>query len=171
MAVAVAGASAAPGLALAQTSNVTISGFFKVGVESLNYSGTPSTVTRLNKNEVRVDDGSSRILFNVTEDLGSGLSAVAQLDQRFTPEQAGTIQTTNPIGGGNTWVGLRSTTLGTLTMGRSDLHYGKSPDDTTNKAGAFQASANAVFDFMTSGTGVNTAIANVTRTQNVVKWD
>ena len=171
MAVAVAGASAAPGFALAQASNVTISGYFKVGFESLNYSDTPSTINRLNKNQLRVVDGSSRIVFNVTEDLGGGLSAVAQLDQRFTPDQASTIQTSNPIGGGNTWVGLRSTTLGTLTMGRSDLHYGKSPDDTTNKAGAFQASANAVFDFVTSGTGTNTSIANTTRTQNVVKWD
>jgi predicted porin len=169
MAVAVAGALAAPGVALAQASSLTISGFFKAGFDSLWYSN--SAATRLNKSETRVLDGSSRILFNATEDLGGGLSAIAQLDQRFTPDQASTIQTSNPVGGGNTWVGLRSTTFGTLTMGRSDLHYGKSPDDTTSKAGAYQASANAVFDFVTSGTGVNTAIANTTRTQNVVKYD
>ena len=166
MAVAVAGALAVPGVAFAQASSVTISGIFKVGLESLNYSNTPAGVTRLNSSQMRVVDNSSRIIFNVTEDLGNSLSAVAQLDVRFAPDQASQVQTSNPIGSGNTWVGLSSTKWGRVTMGRHDLHYGIQSDDTAAKAGALQASAISVFDYING-----TAIANGTRTQNVVRYD
>ena len=101
LAVAVAGALAAPGVALAQASSVTISGFFKVGWENLNYSN--AVATRLNTSQYRVVDNSSRIIFTSVEDLGNGLSAVGQLDVRFAPDQVSTIQTSNPIGSGNTF--------------------------------------------------------------------
>jgi predicted porin len=164
LAVAVAGALAAPGVALAQASSVTISGIFKVGVENIKYDSV--SASRLNSSQTRVVDNSSRILFNVEEGLGNGLSAVAQLDLRFSPDQAATVQTSNAIGGGNTWVGLKSTKWGRLTMGRHDLHYGKAPDDTAAKAGALEASAVSIFDYING-----TAIANGSRTQNVVRYD
>lgn len=164
LAVAVAGALAAPGVALAQASSVTISGFFKVGVESLNYSN--STPSRLNSSQMRVVDNSSRIIFNSVEDLGNGLAAVGQLDIRFAPDQASNIQTSNPIGSGNTFVGLKSNTWGMLTVGRWDLHYGKAGDATADKAGALQATAISLFDYIGAA-----PIANTTRTQNVLKWD
>src|SRR5450759_2245868 len=98
LAVAVAGALAAPGVALAQASSVTISGMFKVGVDNINYSGATSngnTPAGLiangspgrigNRSENRVSDNSSRIIFGVREDLGNGLAAIAQLDMRFNP--------------------------------------------------------------------------------------
>ncbi len=170
MAVAVAGALAVPGVALAQTS-VTISGIFKVGLENVSYGG--AAPGRINSSQNRVQDNSSRMLFNVTEDLGNGLSAVGQLDLRFSPNSASTAPTSNPIGSGNTWVGLKSNTWGRLTMGRHDLHYGKAPDDTAAKAGALEAAAISLFDYMPAGGlgNANTAIANGTRTQNVVRYD
>lgn len=175
LAVAVAGALAAPGLAMAQASSVTISGIFKVGVESLSYSGTPSN-SRINTSQMRVVDNSSRILFNVTEGLGSGLDAVAQLDVRFAPDQASGAPASNPIGSGNTWVGLKSNTWGRLTLGRHDLHYGSVPDDTAAKAGALEAAAISLFDYVqvVGGRGaaaVNGPIATTSRTQNVVRYD
>src|ERR1035437_5336557 len=166
LAVAVAGALAAPGVALAQASSVTISGFFKVGWENLSYSNAPATTTRLNNNQNRVVDNSSRIIFNSVEDLGNGLAAVGQLDVRFAPDQASTIQTSNPIGSGNTFVGLKSNSWGMLTIGRWDLHYGKAGDATADKAGALQATAISLFDYIGAA-----PIANTTRTNNVVKWD
>jgi len=169
LAVAVAGALAAPGVALAQASSVTISGFFKVGWEALSYSNSPAT--RLNTNQNRVVDNSSRIIFNSVEDLGNGLAAVGQLDVRFSPDQAGAQPTSNPIGSGNTFVGLKSNSWGMLTMGRWDLHYGKAGDATADKAGALEATAISLFDYMQAGPNVNVAIANTTRTQNVVKYD
>lgn len=187
LAVAVAGALAAPGVALAQASSVTISGFFKVGIENVSH-GTPTSSastnpsSRLNSSQMRVVDNSSRLIFNSVEDLGNGLSAVGQLDIRFAPDQAGAAPTSNPIGSGNTFVGLKSNTWGMLTFGRWDLHYGKQPDDIAAKAGALQATAISLMDYVQANGGpgvsaagaplaVNVPIANATRTQNVVKWD
>jgi predicted porin len=164
MAVAIAGALAVPGIAFAQASSVTIDGLFKVGLENLSYSNSPAA--RLNSSQMRVVDNSSQIHFNVVEDLGGGLAAVAKLDIRFAPDQAGAAPSSNPIGSGNTWVGLRSTSMGTLTLGRWDLHYGKGPSEMTRGAGALQASDVSLFDYIGS-----TAIANTSRTQNVVKYE
>lgn len=168
LAVAVAGALAAPGVALAQASSVTISGFFKVGWENLNYSNSGGTAAnvRNNSSQNRIVDNSSRIIFNSVEALGNGLSAVGQLDIRFAPDQASQIQTSNPIGSGNTFVGLKSTSWGMLTLGRWDLHYGKGPSEMTRGAGALQASDVSLFDYIGPS-----PIANATRTQNVVKYD
>jgi predicted porin len=107
MAVAVASALAAPGVALAQASSVTISGFFKASMDQVAYSRATSVSTTNfagitpvvlnpvagttlqpigragNQSETRLSDNSSRIIFGIREDLGNGLAAVAQLDQRF----------------------------------------------------------------------------------------
>ena len=98
------------------------------------------------------------------------------MDVRFAPNSARTAPTSDPIGNGNTWVGLKSATLGRLTLGRHDLHYGKAPDDTAAKAGALHAAAVSLFDYVQSpngrgATAVNGAIATATRTQNVVRYD
>jgi predicted porin len=188
LAVAVAGALAAPGVALAQ---VTISGLFKVGIENLSYgnpaaavtqanqgtaTAVPSLTGRVNDGQIRIVDNSSRIIFGLNEDLGGGLAGIAQLDVRFAPDQPSGIQASNPFGTGNTWVGLRSNSWGAITMGRWDLHYGKQPDEIASKAGALEAWSTALMDYMQYGNASaaasnNTAIANATRTNNVIKWD
>lgn len=59
----------------------------------------------------------SRWGINVTEDLGGGLSAIANLENRFTTDDGVT-----PAPGltyfAQSWVGLRSKSFGQLTMGR-----------------------------------------------------
>jgi len=169
LAVAVASALAVPVTASAQ---VTISGIFKVGISNISTGGT-ETPNRANSSQLRVDDNSSRILFNVTEDLGGGLAAIGQLDLRFAPDQAGAAPQNNPIGSGNTYVGLRSNSWGTISLGRWDLHYGNQPDDLASKAGALMASSVSLMDFQLNGTGAaqTAAVANATRTANVIKWD
>jgi predicted porin len=169
LAAAVASALAVPVTASAQ---VTISGIFKVGISNVSVSGT-QTPGRANNSQIRVDDNSSRILFNVAEDLGGGLSAIAQLDLRFAPDQAGAAPASNPIGSGNTYVGLRSNSWGSITMGRWDLHYGQQPDDIASKAGALMAASVSLMDYQLVGTGTSqtAAVANATRTANVIKWD
>ena len=159
LAVAVAGAMFAPAAVMAQSA-VTISGVFKMSVDQYKI-GNPASPARdgLNTSETRVTDNSSQIHFNVTEDIGGGLAGIAKLDVRFAPD-TGTIAAS-----GNTWVGLRSSSLGTLTFGRHDLHYGKQPDEVAAK-GALQASSNSLMDFVG-----NTAIAGATRTPNVIRWD
>jgi predicted porin len=169
LAVAVASALAVPVTASAQ---VAISGIFKVGITNISMGGVV-TPGRANDSQLRVDDNSSRILFNVTEDLGGGLAAIAQLDLRFAPDQAGTAPASNPIGSGNTYVGLRSTSWGTISLGRWDLHYGNQPDDLASKAGALMGSSVSLMDYQLNGTGTGApvAVANATRTANVMKWD
>jgi predicted porin len=194
LAVAVASALAVPGVAFAQASSVTISGIFKVGFDSIKNDNATSTGSptgagnpaRLNNQQQRITDNSSRIIFSVNENLGGGLAAIAQVDVRFAPTNS------NSNFGGNTFVGLKSTQWGQLTLGRNDLHYGAAPDDTAAKAGALQGAAISLFDFiqvpgqLVAATGrstaagvtaagainaVNIPIANATRTPNVVKYD
>jgi predicted porin len=161
LAVAVAGAMFSP-LAMAQSS-VTISGVFKVGIDNVKIGNPGAARAGLNTNEWRLTDNSSRIIFGITEDIGGGLYGIAQLDARPQLDDA----SNGSIDGGNSWVGVRSNTLGTLTFGRHDLHYGKQPDDIASKAGALMATAVSLMDY----TWVGGSIANATRTPNVIRYD
>jgi predicted porin len=160
LAVAVASVLAAPATALAQ---VTISGIFKVGIDQYKISNPGAARAGLNTSENRITDNSSRIIFGVTEDLGGGLSAIGQWDVRAPMDSANSMANS-----GNTWVGLRSNSWGSLTLGRHDLHYGKQPDDIAAKAGALMAAAVSLMDYAGGG---GTAIAVTSRTANVVRWD
>ena len=159
---ALAGVLAAfPALAPAQSS-LRIGGFFKVGLENIRIGNTARAG---NTSENRVTDNLSRIVFNITEDVGNGLQAVAQVDMRFSPDNGA-----GPSATGATWVGLRSRVWGTLTFGRHDLHYGLQPDDIARKAGSDKARSVSLFDFVQNG-ATTQAIANASRTPNVVRWD
>jgi predicted porin len=160
LALAVAGVLAAPAVAMAQSA-VTISGIFKVGIDNYKIDTAGPARAGLNTSENRITDNSSRIIFGITEDIGGGMAAIAQLDMRFTPDLGALAAT------GNTWVGLRGASWGTVTMGRHDLHYGKQPDDIATKAGALMASAVGIMD--TTFNGVK--IAGTTRTNNVLRYD
>ena len=160
--MAVAAALAVPTAVLAQSA-VTISGTFKVGVDQYKISNPGAARAGLKTDEIRVTDNSSQIHFNVTEDLGGGMAAIAKLDLRFAPDAGGGADNAS----GNTWVGVRGAGFGTLTFGRHDLHYGKQPDDVPVK-GALMASSVSIMDYAASGF---IPIANTTRTPNVIRWD
>jgi predicted porin len=161
LAVAVAGAMFSP-LAMAQSS-VTISGVFKVGIDNLKIGSPAVARAGLNTTTTRLTDNSSRIIFGITEDIGGGLFGIGQLDVRPQLDDAGETN----VAAGNSWVGVRSTTLGTVTFGRHDLHYGKQPDDIASKAGALMAAAVSLMDYTYNGV----AIAGATRTPNVIRYD
>ena len=161
LAVAVAGAMFSP-LAMAQSS-VTISGVFKVGIDNIKIGNPGAARAGLNNNEWRVTDNSSRIIFGISEDIGGGLYGIGQLDVRPQLDDAGEAN----VAAGNSWVGVRSNTLGTLTFGRHDLHYGKQPDDIASKAGALMAAAVSLMDY----TRLGGAIATASRTPNVIRYD
>lgn len=163
LALAVAGVLAAPAVAMAQSA-VTISGIFKVGIDNLSISNPAPARAGLNTSENRVTDNSSRLIFGVTEDIGGGLSGIAQVDMRYLADTGAGHQ--GLLASGNTWVGLRSTGWGTVTLGRHELHYGRQPDDIASKAGALMASSISLMDNTANGA----AIA-VGRTSNVVRYD
>ena len=158
LAVAVAGALAAPGVALAQSS-VTISGVFKVSLENLRLGSR--VAAGLNNSENRVSDDSSRILFNVVEDLGGGLQAIGQADLRM-PMASGNVIAMS----GNTHVGLRSASLGRVIVGRQDVHYGATESDMSVLAGDLRADSISLLAYMANGV----AIANATRTPNIIHY-
>jgi predicted porin len=144
-------------------SSVTISGVFKVGIDQYKIGNPAAARNGLHTNEMRVTDNSSRIIFGISEDIGGGWSGIAQLDMRPQLDEG----TTNGLSGGNSWVGIRNSGAGTLTLGRHDLHYGKQPDDLASKAGALMATAVSLMDYTYNGQ----AIANATRTNNVIRYD
>jgi len=165
LAVAVAGVLAAPGVALAQSS-VTISGNFKVSFENVRIGSYARAAG--NNSETRLADDSSRIVFNVTEDLGGGLAAIGQFDLRFKYDDSGTTGAANvggQVGGGNTFVGLRSKSWGELVFGRRDLHYFNTESTLTSKAASLRHDSVSLLAYIQG-----TAIATASRTQNVIRY-
>jgi predicted porin len=160
LAVAVAGVFAAPA-AFAQSS-VTISGVFKGGYENLKYGNYTRATGHSSQNGV-VDD-SSRIIFNVTEDLGGGLAAIGQLDARFSPDNGATMGAS-----GNTFFGLRSKQWGTISFGRRDLHYFNRESNLADK-GSLRADSISLLAYVSGGAAASQAIAGATRTNNVVHY-
>ena len=170
IAVAVAGLFAAPAVALAQSS-VTISGLLKGGYETLKYGnynpGNARGAAAGNSSQNGVVDDSSRIIFNVTEDLGGGMAAIGQVDMRIKPDdQQGAASTASTPTTGNTFFGLRSTQWGTVSFGRRDLHYFNRESNLTDKA---SLRADSISLLAYAGRG-GSAIAGATRTQNVVHY-
>ncbi len=162
LAVAVAGALAAPGLALAQSS-VTISGIFKTSLENISI-GSPSAARAVGaKNkENRLADDSSRIIFNVVEDLGGGLAAVGQIDIRFNSETGAGMTHS-----GNTHVGLRSKSMGRIIFGRQDVHYGGRESNMTDLAGSLGSDSISILSFAGGG---QQSIAFASRTPNIIHY-
>ena len=152
IAVAVAGLLAAPVFA---QSNVTISGLIKGGYEDYKLPGTSS-----NDAERRVSDQSSRVIFSGTEDLGGGLKAWFQVDNRLGTDLGGFAAT------GNTGVGLLGG-FGKLTIGRWDIHYNEFGAIESNRAGSLQSFAAPGIMSQVNGTNITTT----TRTPNLLKYD
>src|SRR5260221_6802865 len=136
LAVAVAGALAAPAAAMAQ--NVTVSGAINIWYETAQASGasntssgvvgTPSTYDV--KSRDRIQDGNgSNIRFTAVEDIGSGLQGFMQVESAVI-NQANTRNDAAAAGaatGGwgtrNSGVGLRGAAWGEFLIGIWDIHY------------------------------------------------
>lgn len=127
LALAVLGAFA--GSAFAQASSVTIFGKIDQGIGKYAGSrdkgvldgatGTNGQIAGANRAAGAQPVGGSRIAFRGYEDLGAGLGAVFAFEHRFQPD-LGAAGDTAKFWNGFSFVGLRSASLGTLTIGR---HY------------------------------------------------
>lgn len=157
LAVAVAGALALPGVALAQSS-VTISGLFKVSFGQVKI-GSPAAGRTGHTSQGRMTDDSSRIVFNVREDLGGGVSAIGQFDMRLAPDNG-----VDSGPSGNSHVGLQSASWGRIFMGRQDLHYFNTESNILVR-GDLKAAPWAITSNTVAG-----AVANTSRTANVVHY-
>jgi len=164
LAVAVAGALAAPGVALAQSS-VTISGVIKASVQQYKIGNASVARAGTNTSQGLVHDDSSRIIFNMTEDLGGGLQAIAQIDWRVQVDGGADAVS------GNNHIGLRSKNWGRIIMGRQDVHYFGRESNLTAR-NDLQADSISLLAFV-AGAGVpagGIAIAGATRTTNIVQY-
>jgi predicted porin len=154
--------------AQAQT-NVQIGGIFQVlaknyKVSNVNVAGRPAGQSL--KNEFRLDDDyGSRFWITGTEDLGGGLSALFYVQSRFNTDLGNTAS--NGLANGDTYVGLKSNSLGQVNFGRITLMDGQgaSVEYGLNGMPAFSNGMHAgktIFNFIG-----NQAIDN-SRTNNVI---
>lgn len=148
--------SAFAGVAHAQSS-VTLYGIADAGILYNNNNGGHSQVSLSTAN-------SSRFGLKGTEDLGGGLSAIFTLENGYTISSGGLSQG-GLLFGRKAFVGLSSTTYGTLTAGRQ---YSASNDQTSQ----FASGA----DWAASGLGFGTRAADVdnvdtsNRIANTIKY-
>jgi predicted porin len=119
------------------------------------------------KGEIKEAAG-SRLGFRGTEDLGGGLKANFQVDTRFRMDDNGAAPTASPLAGGNTFVGV-SGGFGNVQMGKLDTHYCMGSDSHGTRATALQASSCGVLGYV-NGSGAGQAIANASRSTNVVRY-
>jgi predicted porin len=163
--LALAVVAALPGVALAQSS-VTISGNIKTGITRFS----TDSVTGVGKiKDTAMSDGSSRIILSGTEDLGGGMAAIFQVDNRFNGNDgtSGGAYSATPQGllaGGNTFVGVRGG-FGQIQFGNLDTHYGKGQDEFATRATSLGASSTSLMDHI----GPN-AVAVTSRTKNVIRY-
>jgi predicted porin len=154
--IALAVAGLMSGAAFAQ-SNVTISGLARMSVEQYKAtSGTAAANQSYNYNAV--SDQSSMLVFSVKEDLGGGMYAGVNIDNRWGGDMGGFAASgnTNIHLGGN-W--------GRVAMGRQDLHYGTAIE--SYKAYTLQnILSNGLFAQVNGNT-----ITTASRTPNVVMYD
>jgi predicted porin len=128
MAVAVAGLFTVPGVALAQKSTVEIYGRANLGLDWYEAKGATNPYNN-RQGRYRVFDGSSRVGFRGTEDLGSGLRAIFQIETGVNVDsgsnigQGGQANTSSGFWASrDSFVGLDSN-FGRLTFGRQSIFW------------------------------------------------
>ncbi|MDC8759817.1 porin [Janthinobacterium fluminis] len=130
--------AAASNMAFAQ-SNVTIYGVVDAGIVSERGAAVGSTT--------KVSSGiasASRLGFRGTEDLGNGLSAVFGLEAGFNVDTG--TQNEGGLFGRQTFLGLKSTTLGTVTLGNQYTSYYKALTEVADPfAGGYAGTATNLF--------------------------
>src|SRR3972149_2695611 len=126
MAVAVAGALAAPGLALAQAANVQIYGALDLRWDSMKYTtNTANTFPGLTKNHVH--GTANRWGLRGRENLGGGMTAFFQVESGMTVDGRTTTgfdtAGVNLLGGRDAYLGLSSTAWGAVQAGGFGTPY------------------------------------------------
>src|SRR3972149_11779922 len=109
MALAVAGALAAPAAAFAQASNVQIYGRVNMGLDNYSATGARDGAGFDYKGRNRIYDAGSRLGFQGTEELGGGLKAIFLIESGVNVDNGGT---TGQSGATNPFTGTLSSRIG-----------------------------------------------------------
>jgi predicted porin len=147
-----------PAAAFAQSS-VTISGKLIWSFGNYKVASQVAGTGRSSENQLR--DESSRIIFQIREDLGGGLAAIGKFDFRAAPDSGA-----GPANTGESYLGLTSPTWGTIAAGRFDIHYGNSASFTGVHSG-LQSNPTAIMD--RAGAGA-LFVVNQTRTPDTIRY-
>ncbi len=130
MAIAVASAFAAPGVALAQKSTVEIYGRANLGFDHYESKGATAGSQNDLQGRFRVFDAGSRVGFRGTEDLGGGLRAIFQIETGINIDNGSNVGqggqanvSTGFWASRDSFVGLDSN-YGRLTFGRQSIYWG-----------------------------------------------
>ena len=185
--IAVAGAFAVPGLALAQTS-VTISGYVKVAVGQISNSSAKATAAGvlpragLNSSESRLNDDGTRIAFTMRDQIDSNLVGIAQIELRPTIDgnsgvNAGASGAGFGSSTGSNYIGLESKDYGTIKLGAQEQHYNQNTETSSTYAPSQVATGLLNWVYIAQpAAGVSNAVAQngvngASRTPNIVRWD
>lgn len=129
MAVAVAGALAAPAAVFAQASSVQIYGRANIGWDNWRAEGSAAGAATDFKARSRVFDSASRLGFKGTEDLGNGLKAVFQFESGVnvdtgtaTGQSAAANASTGTFASRDSFAGLAGN-WGQVTFGRQSVFW------------------------------------------------
>ena len=148
-------------IAPAAFADVTISGRLSTGFDMYKLgAGDAAAPAASYSAEQRISDQSSSLVFSGSEDLGGGMSAWFRIDNRFSFPDAGFSAS------GNTMVGVKGG-FGSIGVGRWDLHYNELFRYDARTAGSLQSRLSGSAFSQVNGV----AIANNTRTPNLIKWD
>lgn len=171
MAVAVAGALAAPAIAFAQASSVQIFGRAHVGLDTYQAEGATAGKKADFESRTRVYDTTSRIGFRGTEDLGGGLKAIflitsgVNIDTGTSNGQNGAPSSSSgTLGSRDSWAGLQGR-WGQLTFGRHNVWWGNGTQDQI-----FANQLNASTGISTGSFGRGMGVG-VTRVSNSVQYN
>ena len=150
MAVAVAGAIGAPGLAFAQAANVSVYGHFDGNLRSTKFSassvnnptsatagaaaGTTGTPVASSQTKQHLHFNAPRWGLRGSEVLGGGMTAYFQLESGMNPDGRAITTDGNiaTLGGRDSYIGVRSTSWGSFQVGGFSTAY-------TNVAGIWNA--------------------------------
>jgi predicted porin len=186
MALAVAGVFAVPAVAMAQASSVQIYGRLNLGIDSYQAKGSTLAGTAGSPNAVstaaassdrdsrlRVFDGSSRVGFRGTEDLGGGLRAIFQIETGVN------VDTGNNLGQGgqgnassgfwasrDSFVGVDSN-FGRVTFGRQSIYW---VNGVNNQTGANYVNTDIPWGSGANQGAITSGGTGVARVSNVLAY-
>lgn len=129
MAVAVAGALAAPAAAFAQASSVQIYGRANLGLDTYQATGATAGSASDLKSRTRVYDAASRLGVRGTEDLGGGLKAIFVMESGVNMDAGGTTgqggqanASSGTLASRDSWLGLEGA-WGRVSFGRQSIYW------------------------------------------------
>ena len=167
IAVAVAGAFAVPGVALAQ---VTVSGKLGIQLSNMKLSETLPARAALNKSETFMNDNASIIRIGAREDLGGGMEAYGQYEFRPLMDGNSTgIAGALPVGSatGVSYVGLKSNSWGAVRAG-TDITWSQTGAGLSTSASQHY-SASPIISYLSIGGAIVSFSSS--RSRNMIIYD